>query len=616
MPVGARIMADSKSHEYIVVARRYRPQGFDELVGQDMVSQALANAIQTDRVGHAYLFTGARGVGKTSTARIFSKALNCEQGPTPIPCNQCDICLSVAAGEDVDVLEIDGASNRGIDEIRQLRSNVNVRPSRSRFKVYIIDEVHMLTKEAFNALLKTLEEPPDHVKFIFCTTDPEKIPITVLSRCQRFDFSPVETQAIVERLQSIVASEGAEADRDALELLARRASGSMRDSQSLLEQLLSFTSERITAEAVHGMLGTAGAARLHGLVAAVVQRNGADALRELDEAVNGGVDAGQLAEQMLGCFRDMLALSVGGGRDLLLHTPDSEVESLSQLAHSWGTANLLAAAQILDQAIGRMRFVTHARILVETALIRIACLEDLQDLADAIQGLQAESEPTPGKKKSQVVAGEAKAVAQIPARSVEVKPAHSAESSDRGKESSVRRTVTEPEKAIVAGGVAKQKDTHSDQTETPLASRTDSAVGSAADLWKATIERLEGVAADYAAQFEAVQFSRGGANIANSAPNRLVVTFPAMYTSSKSFCQRPERHSEMERILGEVAGKKLKLEFTVREDTAHAAPPKPVVSARVRERQVAQHEFVSRASELFSASITSVSPAKPREQDA
>ena len=187
--------ADSPTPDgrYVVVARRYRPKSFGQLIGQDQVSQALLNAVNSGRVGHAYLFTGARGVGKTSSARIFAKALNCPnatEAGAPDDC-ECDICLSVDVGEDIDVLEIDGASNRGIDEIRQLRANVNIRPSRSRHKIYIIDEVHMLTSQAFNALLKTVEEPPPHVKFIFCTTDPEKIPITVLSRCQRFDFAPI-----------------------------------------------------------------------------------------------------------------------------------------------------------------------------------------------------------------------------------------------------------------------------------------------------------------------------------------------------------------------------------------------------------------------------------------
>src|SRR5262245_5935906 len=219
----------SRDSQYVVVARRYRPQDFSELVGQNQVSQALSNAISTSRVGHAYLFTGARGVGKTSTARIFAKCLNCVTGPTITPCGKCDICEGVASGDDVDVIEIDGASNRGIDEIRQLRQNAGVRPSRARFKIYIIDEVHMLTTPAFNALLKTLEEPPEHVKFIFCTTEADKIPITVLSRCQRFDFAPIETKSILGRLKQIAASEGVEADDEALSILARRAAGSMRD---------------------------------------------------------------------------------------------------------------------------------------------------------------------------------------------------------------------------------------------------------------------------------------------------------------------------------------------------------------------------------------------------
>ena len=240
---------------YQVVARRYRPQSFESLVGQSQVSTALSNAINTNRVGHAYLFTGARGVGKTSSARIFAKCLNCEKGPTDTPCGVCDVCQAVNDGQDVDVIEIDGASNRGIDEIRELRANINVRPSRSRYKVYIIDEVHMLTTPAFNALLKTLEEPPSHVKFIFCTTDPEKIPITVLSRCQRFDFAPVESNAICDRLVEICKSEGFEAELDALQLLARRANGSMRDSQSLLEQLLSFCDQKITLDDVNQDVG-------------------------------------------------------------------------------------------------------------------------------------------------------------------------------------------------------------------------------------------------------------------------------------------------------------------------------------------------------------------------
>ena len=235
---------------YTVLARRYRPQQFADLVGQEPVAQALVNAIQTNRVAHAYIFTGSRGVGKTSAARILAKALNCVNGPTPTPCGVCEMCQAIASGEDTDVLEIDGASNNGVDHIRDLRANVHFRPSRSRFKIYIIDEVHMLTTQAFNALLKTLEEPPPHVKFVFATTDIHKVPITILSRCQRFDFGGISLERILQRLREIVAAENMQADDDALEAVARRAKGSMRDSQSLLDQLLAFASDRLTLDAV------------------------------------------------------------------------------------------------------------------------------------------------------------------------------------------------------------------------------------------------------------------------------------------------------------------------------------------------------------------------------
>ncbi len=270
--------AGSSDGRYTVIARRYRPQAFDELVGQEHVARALQQAITSGRVGHAYLFTGARGVGKTSAARILAKALNCVSGPTSTPCNECEVCLRVAAGDDVDVLEIDGASNRGIDEIRQLRQNVAVRPSRVRYKIYIIDEVHMLTKEAFNALLKTLEEPPEHVKFIFATTEPQKIPITILSRCQRFDFAGISSAAIQARLSQIAAAEGVAVEPAALQILASRAAGSMRDSQSLLEQLLALGHEKITADDVNQLLGIAPAERLSGLVRHLMARDASAAL--------------------------------------------------------------------------------------------------------------------------------------------------------------------------------------------------------------------------------------------------------------------------------------------------------------------------------------------------
>ncbi len=376
------------SPSYVVVARRYRPQSFGELIGQEHVSQALSNAIATHRVGHAYLFTGARGTGKTSTARIFAKALNCVSGPTAEPCNQCDVCRSISTGDDVDVLEIDGASNRGIDEIRQLRQNVNVRPSRARFKIYIIDEVHMLTREAFNALLKTLEEPPEHVKFIFCTTEATKIPITILSRCQRFDFAGISTRSIFDRLRQIVEAEGVQAEDEALEVLARRAAGSMRDSQSLLEQLLSFASERITVADVHGMLGTAGDQRLAAMVKNLVERNAGAALGELNAAAQEGIDVAQLIEQLFGYFRDCMVAAVGCPADTFLYASTANSGDVIEAGRQLGLQTILAAMQILDQTLSRMKYSTQARILAELALVRICNLEDLEELSSLIVQLR------------------------------------------------------------------------------------------------------------------------------------------------------------------------------------------------------------------------------------
>ncbi|MEX0612569.1 MAG: DNA polymerase III subunit gamma/tau [Pirellulales bacterium] len=404
----------SPDGRYVVIARRYRPQSFDELVGQEHVARALQQAISSNRVGHAYLFTGARGVGKTSAARILAKALNCLQGPTPTPCNECDVCLRVATGDDVDVLEIDGASNRGIDEIRQLRQNVAVRPSRVRFKIYIIDEVHMLTKEAFNALLKTLEEPPEHVKFIFATTEPQKIPITILSRCQRFDFAGISSAAIQARLAQITVAEGVEIEPAALQILASRAAGSMRDSQSLLEQLLAVGHAQITKADVNNLLGIAPAERLSGLVQHLAARDAAAALAELDATLMAGVDVGLLLDQLVGYFRDVMAAAVGCPADQMLYALPSQADEVAQIGRKLGLSTILAIGQVLDHTAARMRVSMHGRTLIEMAIVRICQLDELDDLGALVAELRgtapqaasnSASRPSDGKKNTEAAMG-------------------------------------------------------------------------------------------------------------------------------------------------------------------------------------------------------------------
>ncbi len=572
-------MADNSSTEgtaprqYVVVARRYRPQLFEELIGQEHVAKGLAAAIAASRVGHAYLFTGARGTGKTSTARILAKALNCEKGPTPTPCNECDNCLSITSGADLDVLEIDGASNNSVEEIRELRQNVNVRPSRARFKIYIIDEVHMLSKSAFNALLKTLEEPPEHVKFIFCTTEPEKIPITIVSRCQRYDFAGIQTPQIVHRLEQIVVGEGVEADPEALEILARRAAGSMRDSQSLLEQLLAFGSRKITVADVHRLLGTAGSERIARLVNHLIEHNAAAALAEVDQAVTEGTDVGQLLDQLLGYFRDVMAAAVGCPPDALLHVSTSEQPAVKEAAGRLGLETILAVMQILDHTLARLRYLSYPRTVMELGLVRICQLENLDSLSELIAQLR-EGVPV-------TTAAAPRGAAATPAvPRTQVSPP-----APVSKKKYDAPHVTPPAPAAVV-----QLSSDADQLLAAPAQVTELTEESAFSLWQTAAETLGGTAAGMAKLASNVTFSAG---------NKLVVYFAAKYNSGKLFCERPETASKLQRELSKLAGQSVTLAFQLQaEDPAEQARP---TSVRQRIGQISQRPFVRQAMELFDA---------------
>ena len=554
--------------DYVVVARRYRPKGFDELVGQEHVGQALKNAIETSRVGHAYLFTGARGVGKTSTARIFAKALNDPGGPTATPDPKSDIAEAIDSGEDVDVIEIDGASNRGIDEIRSLRANVGVRPSRSRFKIYIIDEVHMLTGAAFNALLKTLEEPPEHVKFIFCTTDPEKIPITVLSRCQRFDFAPVEVAKIVQRLTEIVACEGAQADEQALELIARRAAGSMRDSQSLLEQVLSFSDGKLTADSVHSMLGTADDARLHELATAMADRDSALSMKLIDAAIDAGVDAGRLAEQLLGYFRDLMAVTVGCEPSLLRHTSASMQSELAELGRRWGLQTVLAVVGLVDQTLVRIRHSVYSRVLLEATLIQICNLPDLQNIADlaAASGQARGKNPAaavsaPAEKKKQPLNLDPPALDR-PAAMAVAEPSSESQPIPAQKNGSLPESPSLKSESLESQSLESQpagSQLPEPQPSASLGDKTDLSPEQANALWQKGLELFEDMTATLARSVIAVQPVR---------PGHLRLVYPAESGLAMRRSEAPENVGELTTKLSSAAGMPISVEF-------HAAPPKP-----------------------------------------
>lgn len=584
--------------EYTVLARRFRPQAFADVVGQEHVAQALRNSIIQGRVAHAYLFTGARGVGKTSSARILAKSLNCPNAIGPDPCNNCEICQGISTGSDVDVLEIDGASNRGIDDIRMLRQNVNVRSMRSKYKVYIIDEVHMLTKEAFNALLKTLEEPPPNVKFIFCTTEPNKVPDTILSRCQRFDFGTIATASIKERLKQIAEAEGKQVDSEALELVARRAAGSMRDSQSLFDQLLAFGEDQIRAADVHRLLGTAPDERLIGIVQAIIGRQQGELLDHFQSVLDNGVQLGELTDQLLYYTRDLLIVASGATNVPLQSVADDSLPVLKQQAAAWGTRNILAAMQILADTKGKMRGVGYGRALAELALVRLSLLEDLNALEHVISALRS-GQFASGTATVSRPAATGGAPLSLPSRPVSVPAAP-----EKKNENPLIAPANNPSQT---GPTA---DSTPEPTRTISTVPAQSALpvyelqpGHETEFLAQLLERLSGMLKDNL---------RKAIAHAISGPNQLVLGFEKRYDLARQYCERSDNLNRLREVANQLAGKPVSIsirqEFSshanekseVPGSAAPAASPKKQTAVEVKS---AADPFVQRAAEIFHGKV-------------
>ncbi|MBW1906817.1 MAG: DNA polymerase III subunit gamma/tau [Deltaproteobacteria bacterium] len=362
---------------YTVLARKYRPQSFEDLVGQEHVARTLANAINADRVAHAFLFTGVRGVGKTTTARLLAKALNCDKGPTPTPCNECGPCLEITAGIDVDVQEIDGASNNSVEDVRR----------RDRYKIVIVDEVHMLSAGAFNAFLKTLEEPPDHVKFIFATTEGHKVPVTIRSRCQQYDFRLIPHRLIADRVRAILDAETLSADEEAISVVSREAAGSMRDALTLLDQLVAISGDRITADTVAASLGIAAREALYDVARAVLEGDGAGVVGAIDGLADKSVDMQHFARQLLQLVRDLVVLKLDAG-DPAEWVPE-ERQAAEALIGDIDILELQRAFRATSMVMDEMAHSPNPKLMLEMGLVRVATRPPLQAVSDLVARLES-----------------------------------------------------------------------------------------------------------------------------------------------------------------------------------------------------------------------------------
>jgi DNA polymerase-3 subunit gamma/tau len=577
---------------YLVLARKYRPQRFSELVGQEHVARTLSNAIAQNRVHHAFLFTGARGVGKTSAARILAKALSCEKGPTADPCGVCDLCQEIAGGRSVDVIEIDAASNTKVEETKSILEGVRYMPARARRKVYIIDEVHMLSAHSFNALLKTLEEPPPHVVFVFATTEVHKIPVTILSRCQRFDFKLISTVRLAEHLDGVLRAESIKATPDAVRLIARQAAGSVRDGLSLLDQAIAYVApETLTAEVTAEVLGVADRRLLVELAGAALDRDAGTALRLVARAADRGVDFGELGRSFLGFLRDLEVIarvggSGGGGgsggskadvdvADLVDATPE-EIEEAAALARRAAPGLFPVLFDRWARAVDEASRLPTPRLLFEMAALDLCAAEPMVPLGDLLQRLD---------ELEARLRGAARAPTTPPA-SVPPSPAAAG---GRPKAPSGQRSWATPAAAESPPSPPAPAASASDPENLP-------------ELWRRVMAAFEARGprlASLLAHAEVVSLSAGEVTLA---------------FASKLEADRAEKaRAEIEQVTSATLGRQTKVAFSV------GVPAGSVLRSEVgaetdaanadrqnREAEARQHPVIRRAQDVFGAALKEI----------
>jgi DNA polymerase-3 subunit gamma/tau len=589
---------------YLVIARKWRPQTFEDVVGQSHVTRTLQNAITAGRVAHAYLFTGPRGVGKTTTARILAKALNCEQGPTAHPCLKCPACLEIAGPGSVDVIEIDGASNNGVDDIRSLREKVMYSGIRDRHKVYIIDEVHMLTNAAFNALLKTLEEPPSHVVFILATTEAQKMPATILSRTQRFDFRRVGAAELAEQLGGILKAEGLEASGDALQMVARAGGGSVRDSQTLLDQVISFAlgdgeKRALRAEDVLAVLGGVQEGQALAALRSALLGQAPEALAWLQQQYQRGADPRQVLEAFQSLLRGLLLLKAspqaGAETELLPET----VAALSELAPELGLSRIFSAVKACQEAEQQLRHLSQTRLVLELFLLKLGPASPgagLGEIVDELRDLEQKFLKMPPAPSRASVGPEAASGQVFVATSV---PASAA----TPKKDDVGRAWPEP----VEGPVPAENRSNAGVPAPAVAELVEAAATPAAPAKILTVESVKAV---WDAVVQSVQDA--SLTLASAAKDAVpqsieggVLTLLAVNAFQRKVLDDPAERGRLEQALGAALGQPLKVRVLMAQPKA-AGPRGGKPGAEEVERLLRQQPEIGRLKELFDAEIVEI----------
>jgi len=553
---------------YEVFARKYRPQTFDDLVGQAHVSRTLKNAVAQNRLAHAYLFVGPRGIGKTSTARILAKALNCEKGPTVTPDGTCDNCREIAAGNSLDVLEIDGASNNGVEQVRELRENVRYAPSKSRYKIYIIDEVHMLTAAAFNALLKTLEEPPPHVKFIFATTEPQKVLATIVSRCQRFDLHRIPAKLIADHLQFISGKEKITLEPAAAHAIARGAEGGLRDAESMLDQLVAFCGDKIAETDVLNVFGFTGEQTVIDLTGKILGSETAGALDVLYEQCEAGKDMMRLMSDLISYLRDLLVFKAKP--DALLEDVDPETQkALAAQSELIENDRLLDLIDQFAQAEGRMKWAPNKKLHFEVAIIKAIQSLNQATLDEVIEKLgELRDGKTPAEKKTLA----AEPAAAGPGRTGTVSPA-------------VKSYAADPPSSNygVAGSAA---------ATAPRVAESPNGDADVEKIWASVFSKIP-------TQKAFVRNSAAAAHVLPSEGRHFVLGFSAAEKSPMDILGTPGNRKLIETLLREVSGKDWTLKLTVQENL----PSKTQASGDSPSQSYADDPLIREAVEIFKGQV-------------